>query len=59
MRPKARSSRLLRRATQVQARTQQLAAEDGRDDDLLLVTHVMSLAGPPAGPQPAGTGPVI
>jgi hypothetical protein len=39
MRLEARESRLARRAAQVQARNQQLAAEDGRNDQVLLLTH--------------------
>ncbi|HXC60195.1 MAG TPA: hypothetical protein VN645_12855 [Steroidobacteraceae bacterium] len=40
MRPKARSRRQWRLASQVQARNQQLAAGDGWNDDVLLVTHI-------------------
>jgi hypothetical protein len=45
MRPMARSSRLARQASQVQARNQQLAAEDGWNDVVLLLTHAGRLAG--------------
>jgi hypothetical protein len=38
MRPKARARRLVR-ASQVQARNQQLAAGNGWNDVLLLLTH--------------------
>lgn len=57
MRQKARGRRLVRRATQVQARSQQLAAGDGRGVDVLLVTHGRSLAGPSGPGQPDRPGP--
>jgi hypothetical protein len=44
----------LRLASQVQARNQQLAAGDGWNDDVLLVTHVKSVSGRPCGLQPDG-----
>jgi hypothetical protein len=53
MRQKARGSRSVRRATQVQARTKQLAAGDGVRDDVLLVTHGHTVAGPPTAGQSA------
>jgi hypothetical protein len=52
MRPKARESRLLRRAAQVQARNQQLAAENGRNDVVLLLTHAARVSGPRREGQP-------
>ena len=52
MRPKARASLVVRRATQVQARRLQLAAGEGRNDYLLLLTHEKSLAGGSRPPQP-------
>lgn len=45
MRLGAQEGLVVRRATQVQARNQQLAAGEGRDDDVLLLTHGTSLAG--------------
>jgi hypothetical protein len=36
---------VLRRATQVQARNQQLAARDGRNDVVLLLTHAGRVQG--------------
>lgn len=54
MRPKARSRRQWRLASQVQARTEQLAAGDGWNDDVLLVTHGKSLSGRPHGSQLEG-----
>ncbi len=55
MRPKARAGLVVRRATQVQARNQQLAAGEGRDDDVLLLTHETSLAGAGRPPQPVSS----
>lgn len=56
MRPKALGSRLVRRAAQVQARNQQLAAEDGRNDVVLLLTHGGRLAGAQRAGQPPWAG---
>jgi hypothetical protein len=47
MRPRALESRLLRRAAQVQARSQQLAAGEGKGVHVLLLTHTRRLAGRP------------
>lgn len=52
MRPKALESRLLRRAAQVQARNQQLAAGDGWNDVVLQLTHASRVAGPRRTGQP-------
>lgn len=49
MRQEARGSRLVRRATQVQARELQLAAGDGIGVVVLLLTHEHE----PTGPRPA------
>jgi hypothetical protein len=55
MRPKARARRLVR-ASQVQARNQQLAAGDGWNDVLLLLTHGSSLTGVVGVGNAAGPG---
>ena len=49
MRPKALESRLVRRAAQVQARNQQLAANDGWNDLVLLLTHGRQISRAAAG----------
>jgi len=54
VRPQAQEGLLLRQATQVQARTQQVAAADGQIDHVLEVTHAMNLAGAGGGRQGGG-----